>query len=216
MIAVIDYGAGNLRSIRRALESAGATVEITSDPEVVKRADAVVLPGVGAAAHAMERLREIGMVEPITEVAESGKPFLGVCLGMQLLFEDQEEGDTHGLGLIGGRVRSLAGNLKVPHMGWNRSRVVRTGPLGHEGDERYYYFVHSYVAEPTEPSVIAAVAEYGGEFPSIVVKDNIWGTQFHPEKSADAGLELVRRFVEAAGENRTGERNAASNSEVAR
>lgn len=200
MIAVIDYGAGNLRSIRRALESAGATVQITNDPDVVRQADAVVLPGVGAAAHAMERLHELGLVEPIVDVAESGKPFLGVCLGMQLLFEDQEEGDTQGLGLIGGRVRSLAGDLKVPHMGWNRSRVVRGGPLGSIGDERYYYFVHSYVAEPTDPAVVAAVAEYGGEFPSVVVQENIWGTQFHPEKSADDGLDLVRRFVEVAGQ----------------
>jgi glutamine amidotransferase len=219
MIAVIDYGAGNLRSIRRALESAGASVEVTSDPAVVKRADAVVLPGVGAAAHAMERLRDLGMIEPITEVAKSGVPFLGICLGMQLLFEDQEEGDTHGLGLIGGRVRSLDGNLKVPHMGWNRSRVVKSGPLGQAGEEHYYYFVHSYVAEPNESAVIAAVADYGGEFPSIVVKDNVWGTQFHPEKSAADGLDLVHRFVEAAGEsgsNAPGNRPyQASNDEVA-
>ena len=197
MIAVVDYGAGNLRSIRRALEAAGAETVVTSDPATVAAADAVVLPGVGAAGHAMERLDDLGMIEVIRDAAGVGKPFLGICLGMQLLFEDQEEGDAFGLGLLRGRVRALAasGPVKVPHMGWNRSRVVRPGPLGNSGDDRYYYFVHSYIVEPDRDEDVAAETVYGERFPSVVVHDNIWGTQFHPEKSGPDGLGLVRAFV---------------------
>ncbi|MDP9354829.1 MAG: imidazole glycerol phosphate synthase subunit HisH [Chloroflexota bacterium] len=198
MIAVIDYGAGNLRSIRRALEAARAETVVTADPETVTAADAVVLPGVGAARHAMDRLRDLGMTGAITDAVEGGKPFLGICLGMQLLFEGQEEGDTAGLGLLRGRIRSLSGPVKVPHIGWNRSRIVRPGPLGRVGDERHYYFVHSYVAEPMDHDDVAAVADYGERFPSVVVRDNVWGTQFHPEKSGPDGLELVRAFVASA------------------
>lgn len=205
MIAVIDYGAGNLRSIRRALEGAGAAVTVTADPDEIARAQAVVLPGVGAAAHAMDRLDELGLSEPIRRAADDGRPFLGICLGMQLLFDHQEEGDANGLGLVPGRVRSLSGDLKVPHMGWNRSRVVREGPLGAAGDERYYYFVHSYIVEPDDPAVVAAEADYGVTFPSVVVRDNVWGTQFHPEKSGTDGLALIDRFVAQA---RSGERAA--------
>lgn len=205
MIAVIDYGAGNLRSIRRALEGAGADVTVTADPDEIARAQAVVLPGVGAAAHAMDRLDELGLSDPIRRVAGDGRPFLGICLGMQLLFDHQEEGDATGLGLVPGRVRSLSGDLKVPHMGWNRSRVVREGPLGAAGDERYYYFVHSYIVEPDDPAVVAAEADYGVTFPSVVVRDNVWGTQFHPEKSGTDGLALIDRFVAQA---RSGERAA--------
>ena len=195
MIAVIDYGAGNLRSIRRALEAAGAETVVTTDPATVVAAHAVVLPGVGAAGHAMDRLRDLGMTGAIEEAVEGGKPFLGICLGMQLLFEHQEEGDTAGLGLLRGRVRSLNGPVKVPHMGWNRSQVVRPGPLGEPGEEHHYYFVHSYVAEPADHDDIAAIADYGEHLPSIVVRDNVWGTQFHPEKSGSDGLALVRAFV---------------------
>jgi imidazole glycerol-phosphate synthase subunit HisH len=195
VIAIIDYGAGNLRSIRRALESAGATTVITPDPNVVAEADAVVLPGVGHAGNSVARLREQGVTDAIYETVEAGKPFLGICVGMQILFDEQEEGNTRGLGLLPGRVRSLSGPVKVPHMGWNRSRVVRRGPAGVPDEETYYYFVHSYVAEPDDENDVAAVATYGEDFASIVVRDNIWGTQFHPEKSGTAGVEFVRRFV---------------------
>ncbi len=195
MIAVIDYGAGNLRSIRRALEASGADVTVSNDPGEIAVADAVVLPGVGAAAHAMNRLAELDLVRPIRDAADSGRPFMGICLGMQLLFDHQEEGDSQGLGLIRGRVRSLESGVKVPHMGWNQSRVVRPGPLGVAGDERFYYFVHSYVVEPEDAAVVAAEASYGTTFPSVVVRDNIWGTQFHPEKSGTDGLALIDRFV---------------------
>jgi glutamine amidotransferase len=195
MIAVVDFGAGNLRSIRRALEAAGAEVEVTADPERVAAADAVVLPGVGAAGAAMDRLGGLGLIGPMRESVEAGKPFLGICLGMQLLFEHQEEGDTAGLGVLRGRVRAIEGPVKVPHIGWNRSRVVRDGPLGPAGEERDYYFVHSYVVAPDDPADVAAGFRYGGEHPSVVVRDNVWGTQFHPEKSGEDGLALVRAFV---------------------
>lgn len=195
MIAVIDYGAGNLRSIRRALESAGATTLVSDDPDLIVDADAVVLPGVGNAGHAVDRLRQMGFDRAIYSVVDAGKPFLGICVGMQVLFEDQEEGNTQGLGLLPGRVRSIAGSVKVPHMGWNRSRVVRGGPAGEPGEEPYVYFVHSYIAEPADEADVAATAIYGEEFPSVVVRNNVWGTQFHPEKSGVDGLEFVRRFV---------------------
>jgi glutamine amidotransferase len=195
MIAVIDYGAGNLRSIRRALESAGAATVVTDDTELIAAADAVVLPGVGNAGHAVDRLRQMGMDRAIDRVVDAGKPFLGICVGMQVLFEEQEEGNTLGLGLLPGRVRSLRGPVKVPHMGWNRSRVVRSGPAGEPGEEPYFYFVHSYVAEPRDEADIAATAHYGEEFASVVVRNNVWGTQFHPEKSGVDGLAFVRRFV---------------------
>ena len=194
-VAVVDYGAGNLRSIRRALEAAGAVVDVTSDLRAIGGAAAVVLPGVGAAGAAMDRLGQLGITPVLHDAVAAGKPFLGICLGMQLLYGPQEEGDTRGLGLLAGRVRSLPGSVKVPHIGWNRSRVVRPGPLGDAGEERAYYYVHSYIVEADDPASVAAETTYGETFPSVVVHDNIWGTQFHPEKSADDGLALVRAFV---------------------
>lgn len=194
-LAVVDYGAGNLRSIRRALEAAGAQVDVTADPAVIAGADAVVLPGVGAAGAAMDRLSGLGVTPVLHEAVESGTPFMGICLGLQLLYGPQEEGDTHGLGVLPGRVRSLSASVKVPHIGWNRSRTVRSGPLGEPGEERDYYYVHSYIVEPDEPSSVVAETTYGETFPSVVVHDNVWGTQFHPEKSGDDGLALVAAFV---------------------
>jgi glutamine amidotransferase len=196
MIAVIDYGAGNLRSISRALEAAGADVVVTSDPEVVRSADAVVLPGVGHAGHSIETLTSLGMPAAIQDVVDQGKPFLGICVGMQVLFDKQEEGDARGFGLLPGRVRSIQGSVKVPHIGWNRSKVAKNSPLGEEGDEDFYYFVHSFVAEPDDRSDIVATTAYGEEFPSVVVRNNVWGTQFHPEKSGAAGLKLIQAFVD--------------------
>jgi glutamine amidotransferase len=196
MIAVIDYGAGNLRSIGRALETAGAEVVVTSDPDIVRSAAAVVLPGVGHAGHSIDQLTKLGMPAAIKEAVDAGRPFLGICVGMQVLFDDQEEGGGRGLGLIPGRVRSIKGDVKIPHMGWNRSRVAKSSPLGAEGDDTFFYFVHSYIAEPADPADIAATTIYGEQFSSVVVRDNIWGTQFHPEKSGEAGLRLIRVFVE--------------------
>jgi glutamine amidotransferase len=195
MIAVIDFGAGNLRSIRRALEVAGADTIVTNDPAIVRQAEAAVLPGDGNAGYSMRQLNEMGLTAAIHDVVSDGKPFFGICVGMQLLFGHQEEGDTSGLGLLEGRVRYLRGSVKLPHIGWSQSRVLRTGPFGVEGDAPYYYFVHSYVCEADDVQDIVSVATYGETFASVVVRDNIWGTQFHPEKSGQNGLLLVNNFV---------------------
>jgi glutamine amidotransferase len=195
MIAVVDFGAGNLRSMRRALEIMGADARITNDPHVVRAAEAVVLPGDGHAGYSMDRLDELGLTPAIHDVVAIGKPFLGVCVGMQLLFGHQEEGNRQGLGLLPGRVRTLRGNVKLPHIGWSQAQTIRTGPLGHEGDLAYYYFLHSYIVEPDDAADIAAVVTYGETYPSVVVRDNVWGTQFHPEKSGTDGLALVSSFV---------------------
>jgi imidazole glycerol-phosphate synthase subunit HisH len=194
-IAVIDYGAGNLRSIRRALEAADAQVTVSSDPDQVRRADAVVFPGVGAAGAAMNRLHELGLVDVIGEVVDEGRPFLGICLGMQLLFEHQEEGNTRGLGLLRGRVQSLRSTVKVPQIGWNRVRWVQDAAGYHPLQEDDFYFVHSYIVEPHDTGDIVAITRYGEVFPSIVRHHHVWGTQFHPEKSGPAGLRLVASWV---------------------
>ena len=205
MIAIIDYGAGNLRSIARAIEAAGESTIVTADPEQIAAADGVVFPGVGAAGHAMRMLDEAGMIEPINEVVSRGTPFLGVCLGMQLLFEEQEENDTRGLGLLKGHVRSIHGGEKVPHMGWSRSVIRHPLPGLEPGDAHYFYFVHSYVVQPDDPADIAAVTTYGETFPSIVARGNIWGTQFHPEKSGEHGLAFVKSWVDAVKAARAAE-----------
>ena len=194
-IAVIDYGAGNLRSIRRALEAAGADAIVTSEPCIVRRADAIVFPGVGAAGASMERLHGLGLVGTIHEVVEENRPFLGICLGMQLLFEHQEEGNTRGLGILRGRVRSLVSDVKVPQIGWNRVRWLQDAAGYQAGQDEDFYFVHSYVIEPDDPADVVAVTSYGGVFPSIVRHGHVWGTQFHPEKSGPAGLRLVAGWV---------------------
>jgi len=195
MIAIVDYGAGNLRSIQRAIEAAGASTTITSDPDTVGRAERVVLPGVGNAAAAMTRLRASGLANAITTAAGEGKPLLGICLGMQLLFGDQEEGPTTGLGLLDGTVRSLPRNVKVPQMGWNLASFMDNTPLS-DVAPTYYYFVHSYIAHPSDPADIMAETAYGVRFPSIVGRAHVWGFQFHPEKSGDEGLRLIRHWVE--------------------
>jgi glutamine amidotransferase len=197
MIAIIDYGAGNLRSIARAIEAAGESTIVTSDPEQIYAADGVVFPGVGAAGHAMRKLTEAGMIEPISEVVDRGTPFLGVCLGMQLLFEDQEENGTRGLGLLKGRVQSIQGAEKVPHMGWSQSVIRKPLPGLEPGTSHFFYFVHSYVVRPDDPDDVAAETTYGDTFPSIVARDNIWGTQFHPEKSSEHGLAFVKSWVDS-------------------
>ncbi|HYJ13365.1 MAG TPA: imidazole glycerol phosphate synthase subunit HisH [Thermomicrobiales bacterium] len=195
MIAIVDYGAGNLRSIQRALVAAGAQSTITSNLSEVDAADRIVLPGVGNAAAAMDRLRASGMADLVTARAEAGIPLLGVCLGMQLLFGDQEEGPTTGLGLLEGDVRALPADHKVPQMGWNLAQFVPGSPLSHLATS-YFYFVHSYIVHPADRADVAAETDYGVRFPSIVTRDNIWGFQFHPEKSGDDGLSLVKAWVE--------------------
>lgn len=195
MIAIIDYGAGNLRSISRALEANGATVAVTANPDAIRSADRVVLPGVGNARAAMDRLHDLGLTDAIHDVVDAGTPLFGVCLGMQLLFGDQEEGPTIGLGLMDGTANRLSGDLKVPHMGWNTVTFREGTPLAHLSPTSFY-FVHSYVVRPTNPATSAAITPYGEDFTSVVIQGNVWGTQFHPEKSGDAGLHLLKTWLD--------------------
>jgi glutamine amidotransferase len=205
MIAIIDYEAGNLRSIARAIEAAGEMSVITADPAEILAADAVCFPGDGAAGHAMRTLERTGLIEPIHDVVGRGVPFLGVCLGMQLLFGYQEENDTHGLGLLEGSVRRISGATKLPHIGWSETVIER--PIGDlvPGDSSYYYFVHSFVAQPANQEDIVGVTTYGEPFASIVARNNIWGTQFHPEKSGPDGLNLVNSWVKFVQATRVSE-----------
>jgi glutamine amidotransferase len=218
-IAIIDYGAGNLRSVARAVAHVGYDARVTSDPRDVDAADKVIMPGVGAAADTMRNLRMCGMVEPVRAYIASGRPFFGVCMGQQALLSVSEEGGEHPcLGVIPGRVvrlpggkeeeesRGRAGNgngvalngsrLKVPHMGWNRVRQVREHAIfdGIE-DGAYFYFVHSYYPAPEDPDVVIGETEYGVTFASVLARDNIVATQFHPEKSAEAGLRMYANFL---------------------
>jgi glutamine amidotransferase len=192
---------GNLRSVQKALERVGAQAEVTSDPALLDRAQGVVLPGVGAFGDGMEHLRGRGLVGPVLRQVEQGKPLLGICLGMQLLFDESEEmGQHRGLGLLPGRVvRFPEGELKVPHIGWNQLQVVKGSPeadlLAGMRQAAHAYFVHSYYAAPDDPGDILATTEYGVEFASVVGRGQIWGAQFHPEKSQDVGLRLLRNFT---------------------
>lgn len=205
MIAIIDYGMGNLRSVQKGFEKAGFEAVVTSDPKAILGAERIVLPGVGAFRDCMKNLEQGGFIDPILKVINEGRPFLGICLGLQLLFSESEEFGLHrGLGLIPGRVlRFPAGmtregeELKVPHMGWNRLSIKRRdGLFNGIPDGAYFYFVHSYYVMPEDPSVTAATTDYGMEFCSSVRKDNIVATQFHPEKSQERGLAILRNFGE--------------------
>ncbi len=197
MLAVLDYGAGNLRSVVRALEVGGARPVVLGDPEALLRADALVFPGVGAAGSAMRRLREGGLDEAVREFYRSGRPILGVCLGLQLLFDlSEEDGGTPGLGLIPGRVRRFPDGLKTPHMGWNQVRRRKDHPiLAGIPDGAYFYFVHSYYAEPADPAVVVGTTDYGVDFASVVARENLVATQFHPEKSGRWGLAVYANFL---------------------
>ena len=197
-LAVVDYGMGNLASVAKALERSGADVRVTQSAAAVRDADGVVLPGVGAFADAAARLEESGLGAAVTERIAVGVPFLGVCLGLQLLFESSAEGARRpGLGVLAGTVERLDTDLKVPHIGWND---LDWGPAG-AGMARglpapaSVYFVHSYAAVPAEPSIVAATTDYGGPVVAAVARDNLWAVQFHPEKSSRVGLALLATFV---------------------
>jgi glutamine amidotransferase len=197
MIAIIDYGAGNIRSIEKALESVGATVQVTDDPAVVAKSQAVVLPGVGSGGAAMARMIERGLDDAIRDAIRQGKPFLGICLGMQLLADHHAEGEVDGLGLFRGAVRRIQHGPKIPHMGWNQVQPLHDDLPIFEGipQDAYFYFAHSYYVEPQVQQGVAAVTDYGSPFCSVIVADHIWGTQFHPEKSGSAGLQLLSNFM---------------------
>lgn len=201
MIAIVDYGLGNLRSAQKGLEKAGCTAEITSDPQRIAESDAVVLPGVGAFKDCYDGLASRGLVEPVVAAAHSGRPFLGICVGLQLLFEESEEGGRwKGLGILPGKVVRFPDlrerGLKVPHMGWNQVKPVgdRAVPLISAGESPYAYFVHSYFAQPADDGVVLATCDYGVEFAAVVGCGNVYAVQFHPEKSQDAGIALLRAF----------------------
>jgi glutamine amidotransferase len=199
MIVIIDYGMGNLRSVQKAIEAVAHSAEVSSDPEEVRRASHVVLPGVGAFADAMAELRRTGLDEAFVEAVQAGKPCLGVCLGLQLLFDQSlEDGEHGGLGLLPGRVVRFAERpgLKIPHMGWNTLRIRQPVPLLKGlGSEPSVYFVHSYHAKPDRPGDIAAEADYPDPFAALVWRDNLMACQFHPEKSQQAGLTMYANFA---------------------
>jgi len=195
---IIDYGMGNLRSVERALAACGAHAEISADPEAVRGAERLILPGVGAFGDAMENLRKAGLDGAILEAAGVGTPLLGLCLGLQLLFTQSEEfGRNEGLNLIPGSVRKLrVPKLHVPHVGWNQLEGIRPDPLMTRIPEgAYFYFVHSYYVEPACDPDILCWTEYGCRFCSVARRGNVWGAQFHPEKSQAAGRQLLRNFL---------------------
>ena len=197
-IVVIDYESGNLRSVARAVAKAGVTPRVTSDPAQLADADGVILPGVGSGPAAMAALQARGLAQPLLDYIAGGRPFLGVCLGLQLLLEATDEGDAdvRCLGLVPGRVRRLPGGPKVPHMGWNTVRFQAEHPLwAGIPQDSHFYFVHSYYADPAERAGIAGVTEYGVEFCSIYARGNVAATQFHPEKSGANGLRIYANFV---------------------
>jgi glutamine amidotransferase len=213
MIAIVDYGMGNLRSVQKAFEFLGESAELVTDPERVRRADRLVLPGVGAIGDAVENLTATGMDRALREYLPLGRPFLGICLGMQMLFDESEEDFAEttrgvaGLGILRGRVRRLPGGpgLKVPHMGWNTLSETK-GPLFADGTDfssgrsgPYVYFVHSYYVDAADRSIVTARATHGIAFDAAVGRDNLQAVQFHPEKSGTEGLEMLRRWISAGG-----------------
>jgi glutamine amidotransferase len=200
-VAVVDYDAGNTLSVTRALEKVGARVELTPDPDRVRAADALVLPGVGAFGDCMRKLRERGMDEACGEAFRRGTPFLGVCVALQVVFERSEESPgVNGLGLMpGGVVRFSGDGLKVPHMGWNELSLVRGHPVLDGLDGEAFYFVHSYYPEPEEPADLIGETEYGIRFCSAAGRENLVAVQFHPEKSSTSGLRLYENFLSWAG-----------------
>lgn len=207
MIGIVDYGMGNLFSVSKALERLGAEYFISSKKEDLLAADGLILPGVGAFRDAMARLNEEGLADMIKEYAQTGKPLLGICLGMQLLFEDSEEnGFTEGLSLLPGSVRRFLGKTttgetyKVPHMGWNKLEFIKQSPLLEGLEEDYVYFVHSYFVNAADSDVLLAKASYHEEVSAVVGRDNIYGMQFHPEKSSKLGMALLNNFLKLVQE----------------
>ncbi len=199
MIAIIDYGAGNLQSVKKALDFIGAESVITDDPEAINSCDKILLPGVGSFGDAMASMRAKNLVETVKQNALSGKAFLGICLGLQLLFEESEESPgVKGLGIFKGKIRKFPADmgLKIPHIGWNSLEIKQNDTIFKGIPENsYVYFVHSYYLEAEEPDTVATVTNYGIDFHSAVGRNNIFATQFHPEKSGDVGLQILKNFA---------------------
>lgn len=200
MIVIIDYGVGNLASVKNALDKLGLNCKISNDPKIIKKAKALILPGVGAAGQGMKNLKKIRLDKVIVEEIKKGKPFLGICLGMQLLFEKSEEGDVNCLGILKGQVKKFKKMKKVPQIGWNQIEIKQKSNIFDAVENRsYFYFVNSFYCLPKDKKVIAGLTNYGETFASIVAKDNVIGVQFHPEKSGKLGFQLLKNF--ARGEN---------------
>lgn len=203
MIAIIDYGAGNLQSVKKAFDFIGAESVITDNPETINACDKILLPGVGSFGDAMDSMNKKGLVETVKQNALSGKPFLGICLGLQLLFEESEESPgVKGLGIFKGKIKKFSSQmgLKIPHIGWNSLEIKQKDTLFKGIPENsYVYFVHSYYLHAEDENEIATVTNYGIDFHSAVGKDNIFATQFHPEKSGDVGLQILRNFASMEG-----------------
>jgi glutamine amidotransferase len=197
LIAVIDYGMGNLRSVTNALEKLGADAVVTRDKQVIEASKAIILPGVGAFGKCIENLEKLELLDFIKETIGEGKQYLGICLGMQVLFESSEEAPgIAGMGVLKGTVPRFTGDIKIPHMGWNNIKIVKeTEILRGIDNSEYFYFVHSYYCSPEDKGIVATTTPYGGEFVSSVQKDNIFACQFHPEKSQRVGLQLLQNFV---------------------
>ena len=200
MIGIIDYDAGNLRSVEKALQYLGKETIVTRDPEQIRKADKVILPGVGAFGDAMKKLQEYHLDTLIREIADSGKPLLGICLGLQLLFEESEESPgVKGLGVLEGKIRRIpeGEGLKVPHIGWNSLHLEHNGRLFRNIPENsYVYFVHSYYLEANAPEIVKASTDYGVHIHASVEKNNLFACQFHPEKSSETGLQILKNFAE--------------------
>ena len=196
-IAIVDYQAGNVSSVQKAIAASGGNAEISSEPDDISNADALVFPGQGACDSSMRELNQRNLVEPIKDFIKSGKPFLGICLGLQLLLDGSDEGSEPGLGILRGHVRRLPNDLKVPHMGWNRVQFHRTHPL-FDGipNGSYFYFVHSYYADLDDKEFVIGTTDYGVEFCSAAGKNNVLAVQFHPEKSGSLGLRIYGQFVQ--------------------
>jgi len=204
MITIIDYQMGNLRSVQKACESVGIAAKISSDPQEIAASEKLILPGVGGFGDAIAELRRRDLVEPIRDFVASGRPLLGICLGLQLLFETGYEGGTHqGIGLLEGDVvrfdwkkLGIESSLKIPHMGWNQVQKRADVPILSEiKDQTYFYFVHSYYVRPADPSIVALTCHYGVDFCAMIRKDNLYATQFHPEKSQAEGMKLLAGFA---------------------
>lgn len=197
MIYIIDYEAGNLRSVQKALEQCGADARVTSNPDDLLAANKVVFPGVGAFGKAVEAVERFGFIEPIKDFINTGKPFLGICLGMQLMFESSEESPgVEGLSLLKGRVKRFSKDLKAPHLGWNEVNQINPSPLWNGvQDGGYFYFAHTFYIAPDDAGIVTGTTDYGGSVPIAVRRDNVFGLQFHPEKSQNLGLHVLKNFV---------------------
>ena len=199
MIGIIDYDAGNIKSVEKALQYLGQETVVSRDPQVLLKADKVILPGVGSFGDAMENLKKYGLVPVIHEIVEKGTPFLGICLGLQLLFESSDETPgVEGLGILKGKILRIppSPGLKIPHMGWNSITVNKNSRiLKNIGSEPYVYFVHSYYVNAEDESIISAYTEYGQKLDIAVEKDNVFATQFHPEKSGETGMAILKNFI---------------------